>query len=75
MKFHTHGVKKPYEAKAKNIEGLYNDQKRYYPVHKGQIDEWGAVIKRQAENYQRDIDDAKNRKHYLAQKYSEDLAR
>ena len=37
--------------------------KRYYPVNRhGQVDEWGAVIKKQAENYERDLSEAKSRK-------------
>lgn len=63
-------MKKPYDHKIENIEKLYNDQKRYYPVHRGQIDQWGAVIKRQAENWQKDQEDAKVRKQFLQNKYS-----
>jgi len=44
-------VKKPYDEKVGSIEKLYGDQKRYYPVTNGKVDEWGAVVQRQAENF------------------------
>ena len=66
LKFHSYGIKKPYENKQENIKNLYENQKRYYPVTKeGQIDEWGAVVKQQAENYQREQEEARYRKMYM----------
>jgi len=33
------------ERKQDNIQQLYDQNKRYYPMtKKGQVDEWGAVI-------------------------------
>jgi hypothetical protein len=44
-------VKKPFEEKADHIKELINSNKRYYPVdRRGNIDEWGAIIKQQLEN-------------------------
>lgn len=46
------GVKKPLDEKQDKIANYQNELKRYYPVDKhGQLDEWGAVIKHQAEQY------------------------
>jgi len=56
----VHGVKKPLEQKEEMIKGLPDQQKRYYPVdHRGNLDEWGAVIKHQSEVFQRE----NNEKH------------
>ena len=47
LKFHTYSLKKPMADKEQKIQELYNQQKRYYPIDRhGQIDEWGAVIKK-----------------------------
>ena len=47
LKIHASGVKKPLEQKGEKIQNLYNEQMRYYPRDKrGNLDEWGAVIKR-----------------------------
>ena len=54
MKFKSYGVKKPLETKQDKIQALHDQNKRYYPIDvKGNLDEWGAVIKRQAEGYER----------------------
>ena len=46
LKYHTQGVKKPLEQKGDKIQALHSEQMRYYPVDaKGNLDEWGAVIK------------------------------
>jgi hypothetical protein len=56
-------MKKPIEEKQESIQQLYDQQKRYYPIDKrGYIDEWGAVIRKQAENYEREQNEAKIRK-------------
>jgi len=42
------------ETKQEKIHALPEQNKRYYPTDvKGNLDEWGAVIKRQAEGYER----------------------
>ena len=47
LKMHTAGVKKPMQEKEGKIQNLYDNQERYYPTDpKGNLDEWGAVIKR-----------------------------
>ena len=52
LKFHTFGVKKPLETKMDKIKHLEENNQRYYPqTHKGDIDEWAAVIKRQEEQF------------------------
>ena len=74
LKFHTYGIKKPIEQKQESIQNLYDQQKRYYPIDKhGQIDEWGAVIRKQAENYEREQNEAKIRKNFLQKQYGHEL--
>jgi hypothetical protein len=74
LKLRAMGVKKPLEDKKDKIESLQEDYKRYYPVDKnGQLDEWGAVIKRQTENYQREQADKAVQKTIMQQEYSKDL--
>ena len=47
LKMHTAGVKKPFKEKEGKIQSLQENQERYYPVDpRGNLDEWGAVIKR-----------------------------
>ena len=56
LKMHTAGVKKPFKEKEGKIQSLQENQERYYPVDpRGNLDEWGAVIKRQTEAFNRDI--------------------
>ena len=58
LKIHAAGVKKPLEQKSQKINNLYNEQMRYYPTdQKGNLDEWGAVIKKQTEAYNKHLDD------------------
>lgn len=41
------------DEKQDKINQLLDNNKRYYPVDgKGNIDEWGAVIKRQVETFE-----------------------
>lgn len=41
------------DEKQEKINQLLENNKRYYPTDaKGNIDEWGAVIKKQAEIYE-----------------------
>ena len=50
----TYGVKRPLENKSDHIQGLLDQQKRYYPTTiKGDLDEWGAVQKHRQEVYER----------------------
>eukprot|EP00347_Sterkiella_histriomuscorum_P007113 403350214 len=52
FKFKTYGVKRPLDEKEEKIQKLLEDNKRYYPTAKnGQVDEWAAVIKHQAEQH------------------------
>jgi hypothetical protein len=75
LKMRALGVKKPLEEKKEKIEGLQDEFKRYYPVDKhGQLDEWGAVIKHQAETYEKEMQDKQMMKAQLQQLYSNDLA-
>jgi hypothetical protein len=47
LKFRSFGVKKPLDEKQEKINQLMDANKRYYPTdHRGNIDEWGAVIKK-----------------------------
>jgi len=55
---------------------LYTEHKRYYPLDaNGDIDEWGAVIKRQTENYNREQADKQVSKAVHAREYGNDLNR
>jgi hypothetical protein len=54
LKFRAFGVKKALEHKQDKIQSLVENNQRYYPTdQKGNIDEWGAVIKRQVETFER----------------------
>ena len=76
LKMHTQGVKKPLEQKGEKIQNLYNNQERYYPVDpKGNLDEWGAVIKRQTEAYNRDMETMKMARGANQQQYNHELAK
>ena len=76
LKIHAAGVKKPLEQKNDKIQNLYQDQMRYYPTdQKGNLDEWGAVIKRQAEAYNRQMEDNRVQKQLQAQSYGAELQR
>ena len=39
------------------------------------MDEWGAVVKRQVENYQREQEESKVRAQFQKQKYGDELRR
>ena len=74
LKIHASGVKKPLEQKGEKIQNLYDGQMRYYPTDKkGNLDEWGAVIKRQAEAYTKQMEDNKVNKNLAAKQYGEEL--
>lgn len=54
LKFRSYGVKKHLDAKQEKIQQLEQQQMRYYPTDgKGNLDEWGAIIKRQVETFER----------------------
>lgn len=58
LKVHTMGVKKPFESKDASMKALAAQGNRYYPITgTGNVDEWGAVIKRQTEVFQRELQD------------------
>ena len=41
------------QAKQEKITQLLENNKRYYPTDgRGNVDEWGAVIKKQVENFE-----------------------
>ena len=76
LKVHALGVKKPLEDKGSKIQNLYTEHKRYYPLDaNGDIDEWGAVIKRQTENYNREEATKQANKAIHAREYGNDLNR
>eukprot|EP00347_Sterkiella_histriomuscorum_P016860 403351572 len=53
LKFRSFGVKRPLDEKQQKINDLLESNKRYYPTDtKGNVDEWGAVIKRQTQAYE-----------------------
>ncbi len=54
LKMH-YGVKRPLQFKEERIKNLPDSNMRYYPVDvRGNLDEWGAVIKHQSEVHQRE---------------------
>lgn len=58
LKVHTMGVKKPFGDKDASMQALAAQGNRYYPIDgAGNVDEWGAVIKRQTEVFQRELQD------------------
>ena len=62
------------QEKEGKIQNLYQNQERYYPTDpKGNLDEWGAVIKRQTEAYQRDVQVQQVQKEQNRQSYNEEL--
>ena len=76
LKMHTAGVKKPMQEKGEKLQNLYANQERYYPTDpKGNLDEWGAVIKRQTEAYQRDVQVQAVQKEANRQSYNAELGK
>ena len=56
LKIHTMGVKKPMNDKQGSMQNMAAQGNRYYPQDgQGNVDEWGAVIKRQTEVYNREV--------------------
>lgn len=57
LKMRTYGEKKSVQEKQEKIQGLYDKYHRYYPVdNRGNLDEWGAVIKHQEEMYKNEVE-------------------
>ena len=76
LRMAAQGVKKPLDQKGEKLQNLYNEQNRYYPVDpKGNLDEWGALIKRQTETYNRDQQAGRLAKQANAQAYGNELQR
>lgn len=76
LKVHTFGVKRPLEEKKAEIDDLYKNHKRYYPTDKkGELDEWGAVIKNQNEMFTRLDNMSKIQKRKDMQDYSHELVK
>ena len=74
LKMHTQGVKKPLEDKGEKLNALANNNQRYYPTDaRGGLDEWGAVIKRQGEAYQREKETIASQKVNQARSYGMEL--
>lgn len=72
----AYGVKKPLELKDEKIRGLPGQQMRYYPTDKrGNLDEWGAVIKHQHEVYERENNESKSQYRQGQSAYALDLQR
>ena len=67
-------MKKPLEDKGGKLDALANNNQRYYPTDaRGGLDEWGAVIKRQAEAYQREREEGQAAKVNQARSYGQEL--
>lgn len=74
LRVHSMGVKRPLEEKRNEINELYAQHKRYYPVDKkGDLDEWGAVIKNQNEMFNRIVESKKIEKKKNMEVYGEEL--
>lgn len=78
---HSYGVKKPFDHKMEHIKKIQSSgNMRYYPINpKGNVDEWGAIIKKQVEAAQKVDEVVKfERNRYLKQYgkglYEEQLA-
>ena len=74
LKVHTMGVKKPLNDKQGQMQNLAEQGNRYYPSDgKGNPDEWGAVIKRQAEAFNREQQEKQAMRVNQARQYGEEL--
>ena len=75
LRIHTQGVKKPLEDKGQKLQSLADNNQRYYPTDpRGNLDEWGAVIKRQTEAYNREQYEKSVAKAQNARQYGAELA-
>ena len=76
LKFRTYGWKKDIDQKRDKIDRLYREHKQYYPndAH-GNLDEWHALIKYQADNYKQDMMLAKQHALTVKEQYKLDLDR
>ena len=69
-----YGVKTPYGMKEEQIKQLYDNNKRYYPSDiRGNVDEWGAVLKHRTEVYQREQAEAQIQKQLHKKDYANEL--
>ena len=74
LRIHTQGVKKPMEDKGGKLQNLADNNQRYYPTDpRGNLDEWGAVIKRQTEAYNREQYEKSVAKAQNARQYGAEL--
>ncbi|CDW82191.1 UNKNOWN [Stylonychia lemnae] len=74
FKLRTYGLKKPLDEKEDKINKLLEENKRYYPtVKNGQVDEWGAVIKHQTEQFQLGQQLAQQQDKFQKKAYQEEL--
>lgn len=70
----AYGVKHPMTTKQDNIKGMPDQHKRYYPVDQhGQLDEWGALVKHQAEVHDREVAKKQNEALQQMKNYHQDL--
>mgnify|MGYP003688271269 CR=1 FL=1 len=73
LKLGAYGVKRPLEEKQEKIRQMEANHKRYYPVdNHGQLDEWGAVIKAQEDQYKNEMERKRlERKQHQKQYHAE----
>ncbi|CDW82789.1 calmodulin [Stylonychia lemnae] len=74
LKLGAYGVKKPLDEKSQSIQDLIAASKRYYPMDRmGNIDEWGAIVNQQVDNYQRAQEQKKLQEKQQSQFYGLEL--
>ena len=75
LRVHSMGVKKPFGDKDASMAALAAQGNRYYPLTgNGNVDEWGAVIKRQTEVFQRELQDKAVDRQNQARAYGDELS-
>ncbi|CAI2366404.1 unnamed protein product [Moneuplotes crassus] len=76
LKVGAYGVKRPLEEKQDKIKELEANHKRYYPIdNHGQLDEWGAVIKYQEEQYKNEMEKKRLERKQHQQQYFAELSK
>lgn len=76
LKFKSFGWKKDYENKKDHIAKVYAQNGQYYPEDShGVIDEWQALIRNQAEVYERDEIKLREQREQMKHDYKADLDR
>jgi hypothetical protein len=74
LKMRAMGFKKPIDEKQEKIQNYENNLQRYYPINRqGGIDEWGAVIRQQADAHKQAEEDKKKTYRAGQQDYSKEL--